>query len=42
LEDESILISYTQRSTAPSRLYVIRFGVNKERTGIELLSLGES
>ena len=42
LEDESILISYTQRSTAPSRLYVIRFAVNQDRTGIEWLPAGSA
>jgi len=41
LEDESILVSYCQSGRAPNRVYVIRFQVNKARTDIELLPIGE-
>ena len=41
LEDDSILISYTQRGNAPSRIYVIRFKVNDARDGIEILPMGD-
>jgi photosystem II stability/assembly factor-like uncharacterized protein len=37
LADDSILISYVERGNAPSRIYVVRFRVNKARNGIELL-----
>lgn len=42
LEDESILTSYTQRGAAPTRLYVIRFKVNEQRDGIQVLPVGGS
>jgi len=41
LDDESILVSYCQSGKAPNRVYVIRFRVNKSRTGIELVPIGE-
>ena len=41
LEDESIIISYVERSAGKSRIFVIRFKVNAARDGIELLPLGE-
>lgn len=40
LADESILISYCQSGRAPNRVYVIRFRLNKARTGLELLPVG--
>ena len=42
MEDESIMISYCQSGKAPNRVYVIRFKVNAERDGIEILPIGES
>ena len=41
LEDESILVSYCQNGHAPTYVYVIRFRVKTDRTGIELLPIGE-
>lgn len=41
LEDESIIISYVERSAGKSRIFVIRFKANAARDGIELLPLGE-
>ncbi len=41
LDDESVLVSYCQSGVAPNRVYVIRFKVNKNRDGIELLPIGE-
>ena len=38
LADDSILVSYVERGNAPSRIYVVRFRVNKARDGIELLT----
>jgi len=40
LDDESILISYTQRGAAPTCLYVIRFKVSDNRDGIQILPVG--
>ena len=40
-QDESILVSYTERGAAPSRLYVIRFKVNDQRDGIHILPVGD-
>ena len=36
-EDESILLPYCASGRAPNRLYLVRFRINDERTGIELL-----
>jgi photosystem II stability/assembly factor-like uncharacterized protein len=41
LDDESILVSYCQSGRAPNRVYVIRFRLNKARSGIELLPIGK-
>jgi len=41
MEDESILVSYTHRGAAPSRIYVLRFAVNEARDGIEILPVGD-
>jgi len=40
LEDESILVSYCESGRAPNRVYIIRFRVNRSRSGIELLPIG--
>ena len=39
LEDGSFLISYCSSGRAPNRIYVVRFRVNSERDGIELLRI---
>ena len=41
LDDDSILCSYVESGRAPSRIYVVRFRVNEERDGIELLKVGK-
>ena len=41
LEDETILMAYVQRHSAPQRCMLLRFKVNKDRTGVELLNLGD-
>lgn len=41
LEDETVLISYVMSGSTPNRSYLIRFKVNGERTGIELLPIGD-
>ena len=40
LDDGSFLISYCQSGRAPNRVYVVRFRLNDQRTGIELLPVG--
>ena len=37
LEDEEILLCYVQRHSAPQRCMMVRFRVNAERDGVELL-----
>ena len=37
LEDESILLAYVQRHSAPQRCMMVRFKVNASREGVELL-----
>ena len=39
LADDSLLVSYVERGNAPSRIYVVRFHVNRTGDGIELLRL---
>jgi hypothetical protein len=41
LEDESILLAYVQRHSAPQRAMMVRFKVNASRDGVELLPIGE-
>ena len=41
LEDESILLSYVEKHSAPQRCMLVRFKVNDQRNGVELLKLGE-
>ena len=41
LEDESIIASYAERGQAPSRIYTVRFRVNTQRNGIDLLKIGD-
>ena len=41
LEDETILMAYVQKHSAPQRCMLVRFQINKERNGVELLSLGD-
>jgi len=41
LEDESILLAYVQRHSAPQRCLMVRFRVNASRNGVELLPIGE-
>lgn len=41
LEDESMLLSYVERHSVPQRILMVRLKVNVERTGIELLPIGE-
>ena len=41
LEDETILLSYVQKHSAPQRCMLVRFQLNEDRTGVELLSLGD-
>ena len=41
LDDESILLSYVQKHSAPQRCMLVRFKVNDQRNGVELLKLGE-
>ncbi len=41
MEDESILLGYVKSGAAPNRCYLIRFRVNENRDGIQLLSIGE-
>lgn len=38
--DGSILVPYCASGRAPNKIYVVRFRVNRERTGIELLPVG--
>ena len=41
LKDESILMAYVQKHSAPQRCMLVRFRVNDDRNGLELLKLGE-
>jgi photosystem II stability/assembly factor-like uncharacterized protein len=41
-EDESILLPYCASGRAPNRIYLVRFRLNAERTGIELLPVCQS
>ncbi|MBM79105.1 MAG: hypothetical protein CMJ78_00745 [Planctomycetaceae bacterium] len=41
LEDETILMTYVQKHSAPQRCMLVRFRVNKSRDGVELLAVGE-
>ena len=41
LEDESILLAYVQRHGAPQRCMMVRFRVNTNRNGVELLPIAE-
>ncbi len=41
MQDESIFLSYTKSGGTPTRCYALRFGVNEQRDGIELLPIGE-
>jgi hypothetical protein len=40
--DGSILVPYCASGRAPNKIYVVRFRVNRERTGIELLPMGRT
>ena len=40
LKDDSMLVSYVASGHAPSRIFVIRFQVNQQRDGIELVPVG--
>lgn len=40
-EDETVLLSYVQKHSAPQRRMLVRFQLKEERTGVELLSLGD-
>ena len=37
LDDESMLVSYCSSGRAPNRIHLLRFRVNEQRTGVELL-----
>ena len=41
-KDESILLPYCASGRAPNRVYLVRFRVNEEREGIELLPVSRS
>ena len=40
MEDESIMVSYCESSSAPNRIYVMRIRVNEARDGIQFLPIG--
>ena len=42
LPDESLLVSYCSSSRAPNKIFCVRFRVNDNRDGIELLPMGEA
>ena len=41
LEDESLLLAYVQRHAAPQRCMLLRFRLNADRNGVELLPIAE-
>ena len=41
LKNESILLSYVERHAAPQRCLMLRFKVNAERNGVELLPIAD-
>jgi len=42
LPDESLLVSYCSSGRAPNKIFCVRFRVNNNRDGIELLPMGEA
>jgi len=40
LEDDSILVAYLTSAMPPARMYLVHIKINEQRTGVELLPLG--
>ena len=41
LEDETMLVSYCSSGKAPNRIHLVRFRVDRDRSGIELLPVAD-